>query len=232
MAANYIFAEEQFVKSQKSDTGLHLISGPSSNSWCTLDYPRGAQLCFQGCAAEGVFRIVDGSAKECFTSESGRMAILRIAGPGDLIGLEAVLCSGQYANTVQALEPTKACFLTKRDLLGALRCDEKFRMQVVHQLGDRCKTAYTDIRRFALTTSVAGRFAHFLLGWKRTRPGRESCPEIQINLTHEEIGQLLCTSRETISRLVSDFRQKGWITITGVRWRIQDRRALAALGQI
>ena len=231
-AANHIFPESESIVTVKPAAGPHLVSSPSSSPCMALEYPRGVQLCTEGCSAEGIFRILEGRAKECFSSESGRVAILRIAGPGDLIGVEAVLGSGTYQTTVQTLEWTKAQFITRRDLLGALRCDENFRAQVVSQLGNRCKAAYADIRRCALTPSVAARLAQFLLAWNEGRSGPELSSLIRMSLTHEEIGQLLCISRETTSRIISRFRRKGWIRTNGVQWRIQDRQALAALAQL
>lgn len=230
--AIFTFPASPLIESRNSAAGPRLVSSPSPCPWAALHYPRGAQLCTEGLSADGVFQIVQGRAKECFSSESGKTAILRIAGPGDLIGVEAVLSSGNYATTVQTLEPTKAYFIPRRDLLDALRRDEKFRAHVVQQLGTRCKTAYADIRRCALTTSVSARLAQFLLGWNEDNTETEGGQSIRMSLTHEEIGQLLCISRETASRIISRFRRKGWIRTRGVQWRIQNRQALAALAEL
>lgn len=192
-------------------------------------YPRGTQLCMEGYAADGVFALCDGRAKECVTSDRGKTAILRIAVPGDLIGLEAVIGNTTYTTTVETIDSARAYFINRRDLLGAIRCDENFRATVAAQLSDRCRRAYSDIRRFAFADSVPARVAYFLLNWRHDDSNAKPGPGLCINLTHEEIGQAIGSTRETVSRIVSSFRRKGWIRITGVHWKIEDRDSLAAL---
>ncbi|MGE5321585.1 MAG: Crp/Fnr family transcriptional regulator [Actinomycetota bacterium] len=192
-------------------------------------YPRGTQLCMEGHQADGVFALCDGRAKESVTSDRGKTAILRIAFPGDLIGLEAVIGNTTYTTTVETIDAARAYFINRRDLLGAIRCDESFRSAVAAQLSERCRRAYNDIRSFAFAQSVPARVAHFLLNWRQDGSNAKPGPSLCMNLTHEEIGQAIGSTRETVSRIVSSFRRKGWIRITGIHWKIEDRDSLVAL---
>jgi CRP/FNR family transcriptional regulator len=67
----------------------------------------------------------------------------------------------------------------------------------------------------ALSGSAAGRLARLLLDWGRTTPSTK--PEIRFTmaLTHEEIANMAGTSRETVTRLLNQFRRDQWITIKG-----------------
>ncbi len=192
-------------------------------------YPRAAQLCLEDYPAEGVFAISAGKVKEYVTSKQGKMIIVRIAKPGDIIGLEAILGGTAYGTSAETIEPVKAYFITRRDLLGALRCDEEFRLIVARQLSDGCRCAYKGIRRIALVPSVAARVAHFLIDWAQDSFALDGRPCLRINLTHEEIGQVIGASRETVSRIVSSFRRKGWIRVKGIQWTIENPESLTAL---
>jgi CRP/FNR family transcriptional regulator, cyclic AMP receptor protein len=192
-------------------------------------YPRLAQLCMEGYPAEGVFAISSGKVKEYVTSKQGKMVIVRIARAGDIIGLDAVIGDAVYGTSAETIEPVNASFISRRELLNSLRSDEHFRLMVAKQLSDGCRCAYKGIRRIALATSVTARVAHFLLDWAQDSFALDGRPCLRINLTHEEIGQVIGTSRETVSRIVSSFRRKGWIRVKGIQWTIENPASLAAL---
>jgi CRP/FNR family transcriptional regulator, cyclic AMP receptor protein len=208
------------------DPGASMDGHEAYANLVPLIYARGARLCLEGHPADGVFGICSGKAKEYFVSAHGKTAILRIAMPGDLVGLEGMIEGTAYPTTVEAIEPTRAYFITKRDFLGAMRRDEHFRLKVTEQLSGRCKCAYRGVRRVGFAAPVPARVAHFLLHWPPTRKGEQS---IRIGLTHEEIGQAIGTARETVSRIIAVFRQKGWLRVRGAQWRIIKRAPLSAL---
>jgi len=52
---------------------------------------------------------------------------------------------------------------------------------------------------------------------------------IRVTLTQEEIAQFVGTSRETVSRVLSDFRKKGWLRMKGVIWTILDKESLEGM---
>jgi CRP/FNR family cyclic AMP-dependent transcriptional regulator len=196
-----------------------------------LHYSRGAQLCLEGHSASGIFRICTGRAKEYFTSQHGKTAILRISLPGDLIGLEPMIAGTAYATTVEAIESTTAYFITKRDFLGLMRQDETFRLRVAKQLSERCKGAYSSVRQLGFAASIPARVAHFLLRWVSDTTSVNGDQSIRIGLTHEEIGHMIGTVRETVSRTITSFRRRGWIRTSGAKLQIVKRGPLSALAK-
>jgi CRP/FNR family transcriptional regulator, cyclic AMP receptor protein len=195
-----------------------------------VNYSRGATLCLEGHPAAGAFCICTGRAKEYFISQHGKTAILRISMPGDLVGLEPMLAGTAYATTVEALEPTTAYFITRRDFQGLMRQDETFRIKVTEQLTKRCKSAYGRVRQAGFAASIAARLAHFLLGWSRDK-GAPDQTSIQTGLTHEEISQLIGSTRETVSRILTRFRRLGWIRTKGTQLQIVNEDSLSALAR-
>ena len=200
-------------------------------SWAPVRYSRGEHLCLEGHQASGIFCICTGRAKEYFISPHGKTAILRISMPGDLIGLEPMLSGSTYATTVEAMEPTTAYFITRRDFLGLMRQDDTFRTKVAQQLSRRCKSAYSGIRQVGFAASISARLAHLLLRWFRERNAASNQTNIQMGLTHEEISQIIGSTRETVSRILTRFRRRGWIRINGTRLQIVKRDVLSALAR-
>jgi CRP/FNR family transcriptional regulator, cyclic AMP receptor protein len=189
-------------------------------------YRRGTQLCLEGHEADGVFGICRGRAKEYVTSKRGKTVILRVLHPGDLVGLESVIGGSVHETTVETLESVDAYFLTKRDLLAGIQSDERLCVAVTRQLTDKYRGAARGIRRFRFGSSVEGRVADLLLEWQKRNQGNNS---IHMALTHEEISQAIGTTRETVTRIVTRFQQRGWIRVTGDCWRIQNRGRLLEL---
>ena len=91
-----------------------------------------------------------------------------------------------------------------------------------------------EIRSLGLSNSVPEKIAKLLLQWAE-HPldfcGNKKPQEISIRvtLTQEEIAQFVGTSRETVSRVLGDFKRKGWVRIKGATWNITNKRALENL---
>ena len=79
-----------------------------------------------------------------------------------------------------------------------------------------------------LSRSSTGKLARLLLSWTS---GREKEREIKIrsSLTHEEMAQMIGSSRETVTRLLSDLKKRELIRLEGSTLVIQDRSGLEAL---
>lgn len=206
--------------------GTHALGVPSA----PVNYSRGTTLCLEGHPAAGVFCICTGRAKEYFISQHGKTAILKISMPGDLVGLEPMLAGTAYATTVEAMEPTTVYFITRRDFQGLMRQNETFRIKVTEQLSKRCKSAYGRVRQVGFAASIAARLAHFLLGWSHDT-GAADQTNIQMGLTHEEISQLIGSTRETVSRILTRFHRPGWIRTKGTQLQIVNRDSLSALAR-
>jgi CRP/FNR family transcriptional regulator len=200
----------------------------------TSVYPKGTLLCLEGQPARGVYVLCTGRAKLSTTSSEGKSIILRIAEPGEVLGLTAAVSSSPYEATIETLEPTQANFISQADFIRFLQEYPEVGMKVAQQLTHNCKCAYGEIRSIGLSNSVPERIAKLLLSWAEhplETPGKKKSMEIHIRvtLTQEEIAQFAGTSRETVSRVLGDFKKKGWLKIKGATWSILDKQALEKL---
>src|SRR6516165_9701309 len=197
----------------------------------TSVYPKGTLLCLEGQAARGVYVLCTGRAKLSTTSAEGKSIILRIAEPGEVLGLTAAVSNTPYEATVETLEQTQANFITQTDFSRFLQDHPEVGMKVAQQLTHNCKCAYNEIRSLGLSNSVPEKIAKLLLEWAQhpLKPASGKQPHeisIRVTLTQEEIAQMVGTSRETVSRVLGDFRKKGWVRIKGATWNIVNHRAL------
>ena len=189
-------------------------------------YPKGAILFLEGQEARGVFVLCHGSAKLTTSSEQGKTIILRIAGPGEVLGLSSAISDRPYEVTAETLEPVEANFIARRDLMQFLKQEGEAGMNAAQELSHHYHSAYRDVRSLGLATSAQAKIARLLIDWAQEAHGRDY---FHMRLTHEEISQLIGSSRETVTRVFSELKRKGLIQMKGARVVLAKRDALEAL---
>jgi CRP/FNR family transcriptional regulator len=113
-------------------------------------YPRGTCLLREGHAARSVFVLCEGRAKLSVCSETGKRLTLRVAGPGEVLGLSAVLSGGPYELTAETMDGAKVAVVRRKDLLQFLRKYREACLQVVHLLSEDLHVAYDRVRSVGL----------------------------------------------------------------------------------
>jgi CRP/FNR family cyclic AMP-dependent transcriptional regulator len=179
-------------------------------------------------SAGGIFVVCSGQLKMSVTSREGRTMILRLAGPGDLLGLSATLNNLPYEVTAETIEPTQLKSVRRDDFLQFLEEYSEVGEKASKTMAREYREVFLDARRLALAGSAAARLAQLLLEWAHT--GK---PELRFTmaLTHEELGNMAGTSRETVTRLLSQFERDGLITRRGSSLTIINPSALSQLAQ-
>ena len=193
-------------------------------------YPRGSVLFVEGQPPRGVYVLCDGRAKVSIASAEGKTLVLRIAQPGDLLGMNATLTGQSYGATVETLERCRIDFISRADLLKLLDRDKKAFLGVAQSLSSKLTRLVEHTRLLFLSQSAAEKLARLLVRWcnelgKRTPQGIR----ITSGLTHEEIGQMICASRETVTRVLSEFRRKHIVNLVGNSIFVRNRKALESL---
>jgi len=191
-------------------------------------YPKGAMLFVEGQDSRGAFILCKGRAKLYTSSADGRTIILRIALPGEVLGLTSTIANKPYEATVEVLEPSQVNFLPKADFLKFLSQHGDASMHVAKQLSSNCAGAYEEIRCLGLSASSAEKLARMLLAWATPELKKTNGKEVKItlSLTHEEIAQMIGSSRETVTRLFSEFRRKELLMVKGSTVWLRDIPAL------
>lgn len=195
----------------------------------TTQYPSGAVLFVEGESPRGVFVLVSGRVKLSIGSPSGKVMILRIAQAGEILGLHAVVSGAAFQATSQSIEPCKVSFVRSAEFLRFLREYPQASLEAARQLSASYQEACDQLRAIGLCDSARQRVAKFVLEWVAKGPVLMNGIRATLTLTHEEIGQLIGTSRETITRTFGDFRARRWILTEGSTLVVRNRKALEAL---
>jgi CRP/FNR family cyclic AMP-dependent transcriptional regulator len=180
------------------------------------NYAKGAILFHENGQSNSVFVICTGQVKLFCTSREGKTLILKIAMPGDVLGLGAVLSGSTYEVTAETIEPTQIKSIRRDDFLLFLEKHGEGSLHAAKALSEDYKAAFFDARRLALSSSAAGRLAGVLLDWGKTAA---SCGKYEMRftmaLTHEELANLVGSSRETITRMLTRFKKENLIQMRG-----------------
>jgi CRP/FNR family transcriptional regulator len=192
-------------------------------------FPRGVVLFVEGQTPRGVFLLCQGQAKVSTTSRDGKALILRIAKPGEVLGLDAIVTGKPYQVTVQTMQPSQLNFVNGEDFLLFLKQHSDACLRAVQQIGRDCGQAYDVVRSIGLSHSVTGRVAKFLLASATDEPAMNGMVRVRLTLTHEDIAQLTGTSRETITRILSGFRKQHIVELKGSILIIHNQPALERL---
>jgi len=191
----------------------------------TAVYPKSAMLFIEGQQPRGVFVLCAGKAKLSTSSAEGKTIITKISEAGDVLGLNATISNRPYEVTAEMIEPGQANFITRDALLHFLREYGEVAVRVAEQLSRNYYTAYEEIRTLGLTTSPSEKFAKLLLGWCDSGGNGEPL-QVKLTLTHEEIAEMIGTSRETVSRLFSEFKKRQLVQLKGSTLVIRNRAGL------
>jgi CRP/FNR family transcriptional regulator len=192
----------------------------------TAIYPKSAKLFIEGQQPRGVFVLCGGKAKLSTSGSDGRTIITKISDAGDVLGLNSTISNRPYEVTAEMLEPGQANFIDRDALLQFLREHGEVALRVAEQLSQNYYAAHEEIRTLGLTRSPSAKFAKLLLSWSERRDGANGSARITLTLTHEEIAEMIGTTRETVSRLFSSFKKKELLQTKGATLFIADRSAL------
>jgi len=195
----------------------------------TTAYPKGAVLFVEGQAPRGVFILCRGRVKLSICSSDGKTLILKIAEPGEVLGLSASVSGKPYELTAETLDPCQVNFVKREDFLRFLREHNDVCLRVAEQLSEKYNTACHEIRSLGLSHSAAEKLAKLLLEWSLKNGGTRQPDRMKLTLTHEEIAQMIGTSRETVTRLFADFKKRQLIQLKGSTLVIRNRSALEHL---
>ena len=186
---------------------------------------RGKVLFAEGEAARGVYVLTTGRATVSISSSEGKIVIPRIAQAGDVLGLNSVLRSSSYDATVKTLEACRTDFIPRAELIALIEKSHEGARAILKILSHELTELTERTRSLLLPQTAAARLARLLLEWG------EKSVRIERVFTHEEIAQMICSSRETVTRLLASMSRCRVIEITSDSMVIRDHTALERMGR-
>lgn len=189
----------------------------------SLLHPRGKILFAEGEPARGIHVLRTGRATVSISSSEGRVVILRLAQTGDVLGLNSVLQNAAYETTVKALEPCRTDFISRAELIELMRSSEAATQTLIKILSRELAELTNRTRSLVLPQTAGARLARLLLELSNDNGRLEKV------FTHEEFAQMICSSRETVTRLLANLDKRQLIRVTSGHLLICDRATLQTI---
>lgn len=189
-------------------------------------YPKGATLFVEGEMPRGVFILCSGRAKLTTSSSEGRTLIMKITEPGEILGASAAILGEPYEVSAETIEPSQVNFVRLADFSVFLAKHPEASLRLAQQLSAKYHDAQREVRSLGLSQTTSEKLARLLLQWAAEGETTPKGLRMKVLLTHEEIGQMLGTTRETVTRLFGDFKRKKIIDVNGSNVYVTHHEAL------
>jgi CRP/FNR family transcriptional regulator len=156
--------------------------------------------------------------------------VLQIAEPGDVLGLSAVVSGRTCEANAETLEPCHITVLKRADFLRLLADHPEVSFRSAQLLALTCHRANRQAASIGLAQSAEERLTRFLVdACDRVGERTDEGTRVRLLLTHAEIGEVIGTSRETVTRLMGQLKTRGIISVRRSTIMVRDEHALAAL---
>jgi CRP-like cAMP-binding protein len=182
-------------------------------------FPKNATIFEEGVPGDYMYLIQSGQVKVTKVSEDGREKILAIHAEGDFFGEMALVERGPRSASIKTMRPCVLLALSRNDFLNLLRRDPEISLELIRVLSQRLRDANSQVRAL-LFERVEGRARGILRRLaQEAHPdatGRAETPAV----THQQLADLVGTSRETITRVVKELKDSGWLQQEGKRYLV------------
>jgi CRP/FNR family transcriptional regulator, cyclic AMP receptor protein len=178
--------------------------------------------------ANGLFIVLEGEIKVSINSSEGRRLSLSIARKGEILGLVSALTGSPYDVTAETLFPAKVANISRRDFHNFLSRHSEAYQVVIEELSRNMTQACEQLRTVGLSATAPEKLARLLLDWSDHGQATEmDAARFRFSMTHEEIGEFIGASRETVTRTLSTFKTRRLVAFQGSMLTIPSRTALA-----
>ena len=178
---------------------------------------------------EYMYVVIAGKVKASKTSATGKETILAIHQPGDFFGEMSLLDGKTSPATVSAMEDCKIAIISRADFQRLLMCNERVVSQIIQVLCSRLRSVWNQVQSLSYSNADS-RIRAGVLQLAR-RHGINDARGILINLkiTHDELAKMVGTSRETVTRTLTDLQKQGIIKMADRRIIVCDAKKLAPI---
>jgi CRP/FNR family transcriptional regulator len=194
-----------------------------------IEYEEGRIIFEEGEPVFGIYLLSQGKVKLAKRSAGGRKQILKLLGPGEILGEEVLFHEQTYSAYARALEWTRAYFVTMEEFRDFLKDHPQVAVRMIEHLSQEIKGFQNKILEASYGSSLE-RVARLLLAiadkWGEEEDGGFY---IGIDLSRTELAELAGIAGETASRLLARLRERGILALSGSKIIILDRARLESL---
>jgi CRP/FNR family cyclic AMP-dependent transcriptional regulator len=186
-------------------------------------FAKGAIIVYEGDPGDALFVVRSGEVKVVLIGDDGREVLLNVLNVGNHFGELSLIDGRPRSAHVVATQPSSLLVLRRTDFRRQVDASPQVAWGLMVELSRRLRQADGTIGSLVLL-DVPGRTAKVLLD--HATPGEPGTLVKQ--LTHQTIAQMIGASRETVSRAMAEFQEKGLISVSRRVVTILDRTALQA----
>lgn len=174
-------------------------------------FKKGELVYLPGDSSDAVYLLKKGRVKISRVNDDGREALLTILEPGEIFGEVEAFSGGRRETLVQALEKVMVCEIQREDFDQYLHRYPHVGGRIIKLMGIRLRAIESRVGELVFKSAPA-RLATMLLNLSETMgEPEERGVRLQARLTHQNLANLIGTSRETVSSLLSQFSQRGLV---------------------
>ena len=181
-------------------------------------YPRNTTIVEEGLPGDYMYIIREGRVKVTKLSEDGREKILAFFEPGHFVGDMALLDRAPRSASVKTLTPVRVLALSRADFTGLIRKSPDLSIAVIRELSGRLR-AVNDQASALSFQRVKDRTKGLLVRLAKDEAA-DAEHVMTPALTHQQIADMIGTSRETVTRVIKDLKTSGWLGQDGKRYVI------------
>jgi CRP/FNR family transcriptional regulator, polysaccharide utilization system transcription regulator len=185
-------------------------------------YHAGEIIFKQGTSFTHTICILEGLVKVYLESENRKNFILSLTGPGEMIGSPGMYIDSKHHFSVLALEDTLACYVERQVIEEIIRTNSLFAVEMLKRANIR------DIRNFrkfrTLTQKqMPGRVAEVILYLAGSVYKSNPCT---LSVTRQDIADMASVTKESVIRVLKEFKDGGLLTLEGNHLKILNEKAL------
>jgi CRP/FNR family transcriptional regulator, nitrogen oxide reductase regulator len=194
------------------------------------EYSRRQIIYLEGDPVRQVVLLTSGYAKIVQFGRNGTEVILRLNGPGEVVGTFGLCTQACHRSRAQALSASKALVWDAVVFESIAQGIPVLRRNTIHTLSKRVEDLEQRFREIS-TEKVSARLSHQILRLLN-QVGRRVNGVVEISLSREELAQLIGTTLFTVSRLLSDWDHRGIVSTRRKSVSVHNLQALVELSEI
>jgi CRP-like cAMP-binding protein len=218
------------AQSQKPETiaslrAIPMFSGVSDEALESIasllierSFPKHKTIVEEGAPGDYMYIIVEGRVKVTKLSGDGREKILELLDVGDFFGEMSLFDEAPRSASVKAMSQVRILALARNDFLRLLSRSPDLALSVIQELTRRLRQVDEQASSLSFQR-VKERTMGLLVRLAREEPGQAGRPRTPV-LTHQQIADMIGTSRETVTRAIKGLKAEGWLEQDGKHYLV------------
>lgn len=189
-------------------------------------YNKGSIIFMEGDKGEAFYFIKSGKIKIYRSSKDGKELILNIYGKNNVFAEVTIFNDVSYPATAEVIEDAVVGMILNSDLEKLIKVNSELGLNLIKVLNKRLYNAQLKLKQIALNDTYSRTAQAIIRLAEEHGKNKSEGAELKLELSRQELANMIGTARETVSRILSQFKKEGAIEISGKRIVIKDIKKL------